>query len=269
MAQPGHDGGSVYYQVKVKSREHGVKELENADRDTVLNRLCVPYRLGREFRVDGCAFRGAKVLSFKVVQTPEAVNKAAAFAEIDASSFGNMFKSMVAAGAKLDVGEDVTVDILAEADALIAAQGLVPEAPSFPGDVDPERVFVVTSFSPKLSENFEAITEVCSKRKLKAVRVDMEMSSAPIIDRIQRHLREAMYVIVDLTEAKPNVYYELGYLDAICAARGSDPAEHILLVAQSLANDAHFDVRHRGIEVYENPYQLMKTVERWLTERPK
>lgn len=72
-------------------------------------------------------------------------------------------------------------------------------------------------------------------------------------------------MIADLSQARPNVYYELGYFDAICQARGVDAAEHLLLVAQNLQTDAHFDIRHRGIETYDNPYSLMKLVEVWLS----
>jgi len=70
-----------------------------------------------------------------------------------------------------------------------------------------------------------------------------------------------------LTQARPNVYYEIGYLDAICEARGTDPSEILLLVAQSIEQDAHFDIKHRGIEKYDNPYSLMKLVDRWINKK--
>ncbi|MEI9947703.1 MAG: hypothetical protein WDO74_01655 [Pseudomonadota bacterium] len=257
----------MFYQLTVTSRDHGSKKANNISRDDVLQKFAVPFRLKRSFYLDGREFRAQSITAFKVAFTQAKFDPSAVMKKLDGSSLGNFFLSAAAIGAELDDGEEVTGDILAEADQLIAAQGLQPELPTFPGDFEAGKVFVICSFDPSLDQNFEAIRDVCEKRKLKALRVDKEMSSAPIIERIQRHLREANFVIADLTQARPNVYYELGYYDALCEARRVDPAAHLLLVAQNVEADAHFDIRHRGIETYDNPYTLMKVVDAWLAGR--
>lgn len=241
--------------------------MKNCKREDILRKAAVPFRLSKPFFVDGGEFKRNRITSFKVTVTNDRFDGAAMLEKLDTSSFGSFFLSAAKAGNELDEGEDITGDILAEADQVISAEGLTSETSSFPGDVTPDRVFVICSFDPVLQQNFDAIQEVCDKRSLKALRVDKEMSSAPIVERIQKHLCEANYVIADLTQARPNVYYELGYFDAVCRARGVDSSNHLLLVAQNIAEDAHFDLRHRGIETYDNPYTLMKLVERWLGKR--
>ena len=257
----------MYYHLSVSSRDSGTKKMKNCKREDILRKAAVPFRLSKPFFVDGGEFNRNRITSFKVTVTNERFDEAAMLEKLDTSSFGNFFLSAAKAGVELDEGEDVTGDILAEADQIISAEALVPETSNFPGDVTPDRVFVICSFDPSLYQNFDAIKEVCEKRNLNALRVDKEMSSGPIVERIQRHLCEANYVIADLTQARPNVYYELGYFDAICEARGVDSANHLLLVAQNISEDAHFDLRHRGIETYDNPYTLMKLVESWLGKR--
>src|SRR5690606_9838993 len=205
------------------------KQLTNLSREDVLQKAAIPFRLGRPFLVEGCEFRAPRVTAFQVRSTPNRIDPTEILKEVDASSFSNLIMSMASAGSKLDAGEDVTTDILAEADQLIASSDLKPEPPRFPGHVDPNRLFLISSSDPALNQNFDAIRDVCEKKSLNLVRVDKEMSSAPIIDRIHRHLREANFVIADLSQARPNVYYELGYFDAICQARGVDAAEHLLL----------------------------------------
>lgn len=260
-------GGVMYYHLTVASRDIGTKQLQNCQREQILRKAAVPLRLGQTFHVDGREFRQQRVTTFKVTVTDAKVDRTEMLKKLDVSSLGSFFLSAAKAGAELDEGEEVTADILMEADQIIADEKLTPERSRFPGDLEPDRVFVICSFDPAFNQNFEAIKDVCGKKRLNALRVDKEMSSAPIIERIKRHLREANFVIADLTQARPNVYYELGYYDAICEARGVDAADHLLLVAQNLSTDAHFDIRHRGIEIYDNPYSLMKLVESWLSAR--
>lgn len=61
----------------------------------------------------------------------------------------------------------------------------------------------------------DAIQEACNKCGLTAERVDEAQVNERITDRILESIQKAEYVIVDLTESRPNVFYEAGYAQGI------------------------------------------------------
>lgn len=61
----------------------------------------------------------------------------------------------------------------------------------------------------------DAIKETCNKCGLTAERVDEVQANERITDRILESIQKAEYVIVDLTESRPNVFYEAGYAQGI------------------------------------------------------
>ena len=257
----------AFYHVNVASPERASVE-NNLSLQEILARIAVPLKLRKPFLVDGYQFDPIYITRIKVRRTQRPIKMEELMSGLDLSSVGSALSSVLKIGTVMQEGEDVTNDILLQAEQSIAQQGLAPEPPSpVFARTDPKKVFIVSSFSSRLSQNFDAIFRACANYNLTAVRVDKEMSSDSIIDRIQRHLLESTYVIADLTDARPNVYYEIGYFDAILFARRVKSETHLLLIAQDIQSDAHFDLRHRGIEKYDNPYTLMTVVEKWLDKR--
>lgn len=256
-----------YYHVTVHDGSSD-RALHNAPKEHVLRRLAVPYKLNQRLRIDGFEVVPSRVRRFKVTRTPTPFNPAQALQGVDLSSFSAALVTLAAAGQQMNSADDVTDDILIEAAQIIASECLKAEPlTTLDATVHHNKAFVVMSFAPEVRESFEAMKDACEKHGIKAVRVDQEISSGPIMERIIGHLKETKYVIADLTGARPNVYYEIGYFDALCEARGVDPAAHMLFVAKDIAVDAHFDLRHRGIEQYSSTFSLMKIVDRWLEQR--
>jgi guanylate kinase len=86
--------------------------------------------------------------------------------------------------------------------------------------IDPYQIAVMMSFNPsnkKLDDYFDAMeTAVRSvSGKLKCKRVDKVPGSPKIAAEFRNLIATARCVIVDLTENKQNVYYELGFAQAI------------------------------------------------------
>lgn len=242
--------------------------MDNLSHEKVMECVAIPYLLNQQFRLDGGIFNSWQVSLIKITRTEERQDKAELFKELDVSSISSAVQSLLSVGLKMEDAEDVTDDFLKQAAQEIQERGLEPKKLDLISiQIEPKKLFVASSFSPELSQNFDAISDVCKKFSLNPVRVDKELSSSSIIERIQNHLKEARFVIADLTEARPNVYYEIGYLDAICEARNIDASEILLLVAKDIDEDAHFDLKHRGIEKYDNPFTLMKITENWLNKK--
>jgi hypothetical protein len=244
------------------------KAATNLSVDELLTKYAIPHRLNASYRVDGYEFNAPYVTRFKVRRTREPLERDKLMNELDLSSFGAAFKSFARVGTLMEQGEDVTDEVLFAADQMIQEQGLSPAAsPQLLAAPTTGKVFVVSSFSENLNKSFEAIKRACDSLSFSAVRADKEISSGAIVERVQQHLLDATYVIADLSEARPNVYYEVGFFDAILHARQASTDQHLLLVAKNIQVDAHFDLRHRGIQEYGDAFDLMSIVERWLKER--
>jgi hypothetical protein len=73
-------------------------------------------------------------------------------------------------------------------------------------------VFVIMSFqkAPEYRDLRSAIAETCKKAGYEARRVDEANDQRRIIPEIIRGVRQSAFVIADVTESKPNVYWELG-----------------------------------------------------------
>jgi hypothetical protein len=76
------------------------------------------------------------------------------------------------------------------------------------------QVFVIMSFSeddPKLEDAYESFETVCKDFQYECRRVDDASLTDRIVPEIFNSIRKAAFIIVDLSEHKPNVYYELGF----------------------------------------------------------
>ena len=87
-------------------------------------------------------------------------------------------------------------------------------------------VFVIMPFDGKHVDTFEAIKRSISKasRKLRVTRIDEKPGAFPVVPEIKAAIEECDIVICDLSEERPNVYFELGFSEgvkkpAICVAR--------------------------------------------------
>ena len=95
-------------------------------------------------------------------------------------------------------------------------------------------VFVVMPFSEPHIDTFDAIKRAMLKvhPDFKVQRVDQQPSAIAITDEIHRSIRKAGLVICDLSDARPNVYYELGFAKGI--------GQRIICIARE-GTTIHFD----------------------------
>ena len=84
--------------------------------------------------------------------------------------------------------------------------------------VKPSEAFVIMSFAQKgeLRDAYKTFVRVCGKAGYKAFKVDEHLDSKQrIVPAIVSAIRRSAFVIADLTDPRPNVYYELGYANAL------------------------------------------------------
>jgi hypothetical protein len=110
---------------------------------------------------------------------------------------------------------DQTIGVLKAGPEDVAAES---EVPIVEENITPHYAFVAMPMdesSPKLVDVLDAIKEGCRRCGIQAERVDEPESNERITDRIVESIRKAEYVIVDLTNQRPNVYWEAGYAHGI------------------------------------------------------
>jgi hypothetical protein len=98
-------------------------------------------------------------------------------------------------------------------------------------------VFVIMSFeeTDDLEDYKAAVEDVCKKAGFQAIRTDSRpaANTHQIIDAVHNHIQTCGFVIADLTNQRPNVYYEVGY------AKGLDKK---LILTSKKSTPVHFDL---------------------------
>lgn len=97
-------------------------------------------------------------------------------------------------------------------------------------------VFVIMSYNPDLNDAARAFKEVCEEYGFNGERMDREVRGGAfeITEAITNAIRDCAFTIVDVTENRPNVYYELGYARAL--------KKPVILTAKK-GTDVHFDIK--------------------------
>lgn len=124
-------------------------------------------------------------------------------------------------------------------------------------------VFVIMSFDEKNNDTYSAIKDECRKIRLKAVRVDEVTGSGLILRKITSYIENTEFLIVDLTDEKPNVYYELGYAHGV----GNEDYD-ILLVAKE-GTKLHFDIAPLAVYFYSSTEHLRRIINEQLKKMIK
>jgi hypothetical protein len=76
-------------------------------------------------------------------------------------------------------------------------------------------VLMAYSARPDLEDAFDSFKHVCDELGYECERVNEENAGERILPDIVARLERAAFVIADLTELRPNVFYELGYADGL------------------------------------------------------
>jgi len=101
----------------------------------------------------------------------------------------------------------------------------------------------------------DAIKEAAQRCGIQAERVDEPHSTDRITDRILESIRRAEYVIADLTEARPNVYFEAGYAHAL--------RKTPIYIARE-GTQLEFDLKDYPVIFFNNLRQLKDSLEQRL-----
>ena len=110
--------------------------------------------------------------------------------------------------------------------------------------VNEKLCFIIMPYTDKLNPIYENIIKpVIKDLKLECLRADEIFTSKSIIEDIWNNIKKARFIIADLTDRNPNVFYELGLAHAL--------NKEVILLTQDI-NDVPFDLRHLRFIVYQD-----------------
>ncbi|MBL8825823.1 MAG: hypothetical protein JNM18_02480 [Planctomycetaceae bacterium] len=142
----------------------------------------------------------------------------------------------------------------------------VPKPPPDPFALLPvtfqaHQVLVMMPFEgEEMDQTYAALKEVCASLGLVAGRADENVGSGFVIREIINMMSTAEFIIFDLTNERPNVYYELGFAHGI-----GNHAYNILLIARD-GSKIHFDIAPLRVRYYRSPDHLKTIVTHNLKE---
>ena len=130
---------------------------------------------------------------------------------------------------------------------LIEKKEIKYQSPSPPPD--PNYIFVIMPFGKKHLDTYNTIKRASEKvsKQIRVERVDEKPGAIVITDEILRSIHRAGIIICDLTDERPNVYYELGYARAL--------RKPMICIAKNGTN-LHFDVYNLKTIFFDTYFEL-------------
>jgi hypothetical protein len=103
-------------------------------------------------------------------------------------------------------------------------------------------VFTIMSFKKEYDDVFKTFSRVCKNHEFNAVRTDQDPNLNPITSQKLEGNEQSDFVIADVSEQSPNVFYEIGY------ARGID--RPVIITAKEGA-ELPFDIKDLPVIFYD------------------
>lgn len=122
--------------------------------------------------------------------------------------------------------------------------------------------FVIMPFSEELNNTYMVVDTAAQEKGIKCTRADnISTSSEPILSKICTEISQSYFIIVDITDLNPNVFYELGIAHVL------RDANKVLIIKEEKTT-CPSDIRHLHYYPYKKSdlASLKKTVECFFTE---
>jgi hypothetical protein len=112
-------------------------------------------------------------------------------------------------------------------------------------------VFVLMPFDSSFDDVYKfGIKDAANEVGAYAERLDEQIFSEGMLDRIFNQIGKADVIVADMTGRNPNVFYEVGYAHAL---------NKVVVLLTRDAGDIPFDLTHRQHIVYEGSIQQLRT----------
>ena len=130
--------------------------------------------------------------------------------------------------------------------------GLVPQNPNLHQAYRPNTAFImmpIDSKDPNLDDIYDVYKDCFSKFSIKAIRADDIEHEDIITKKIIEEIKTSEFLVGDLTNERPSVYYEIGYAHSL--------GRRVILYRKKNTS-MHFDLVAYNCPEYENMKELKK-----------
>src|SRR3989304_5915718 len=103
-------------------------------------------------------------------------------------------------------------------------------------------------------ERFVAVETVIAKHGGVAIRIDKEHPLEDLVGRIKKEIRDAAFIVADLTDERPSCYFEAGYAEALPRSVVYVASKQSVL-RPGTATKIHFDI-HMNVHLFTNHKEL-------------
>jgi len=122
--------------------------------------------------------------------------------------------------------------------------------------VMPRTVFPIRPFTKEYKDVFHSWQDVCKDFNFEVLDTEEPNSSEPILPRILDGIRRSAFVIADVTEVKPNVFYEIGYASGL--------GKQVVLTART-HTELPFDLKDLPVLFWDTQTDLKEQLKKRLT----
>lgn len=113
-------------------------------------------------------------------------------------------------------------------------------------------------------ERFVAVESVIGKFGGVAIRIDKEHPLEDLVGRIKKEIRDAAFVVADLTDERPSCYFEVGYAEAL-----PRPVVYVAskqsVLKPGTPTKIHFDI-HMNVQQFTNHEELKEKLSDAITK---
>jgi guanylate kinase len=129
-------------------------------------------------------------------------------------------------------------------------------------NINPNLIFVLMSFNPSYDNIYDEFKDAAKlvDSSLEVKRIDKQRGDYSITNEILNNIAKARLIICDLTDERPNVYYELGY------ARG---LKKPIITCAEKNTPLHFDIKDFHTIIYNNTGELRREISSEIKEHLK
>lgn len=106
-----------------------------------------------------------------------------------------------------------------------------------------KKVFCIMSFDKSYDNVYKSYEKVCRKNDLEAVRTDHTTDLQSITKRILEGIEKSDFVLADVSEMSPNVFYEIGYAKGL---------KRPVIITAKKGTEIPFDIKDLPIIFYKN-----------------
>jgi hypothetical protein len=232
----------MLYQAIAHMSAGQTKTFPNLEQHKLLAEIVIPFvSFGSISKNWGKNEKVYQPLELRIYQTPKAWDKKKGPLENEIKSKKNIFTKFEKMARQL-IGKEVYRVFF-----------ITPIQGEKNGSQDQQRIY------REYEDRFEIVKSVNSKFNATTIRIDKEHPLEDLVGRIKEEIKNAQFIVADLTDERPSCYFEAGYAEGL--------RKNIIYIASKDSvinpkqpNKIHFDI-HRNVIHFVNADELSTKLE--------